>query len=328
MTARDRVCTLVAIGGTGETGRMMIEGGLAALERRVAEDLERIGYPRSAWVPPRRDPDGRRVLDVLIVGGGQGGIAVGHGLMRARVSNIRIVDRAERGREGPWLTYARMATLRSPKEVNGPDLDVPSLTFQAWFEARRGAEAWAALNKIAKEDWADYLLWLRAVLALPVENGVEFQGVEPAGDLLRVTLVHRPEGRVETVLARKLVLATGIEASGRWWTPPVVEALDRRHWAHTGEAIDFGALAGRRVAVLGAGASAFDNAATALEAGAAEVAVYCRRPALQRGSTAASSPRVRATSALRSGSSRPPRVRPRWRAARWRRGGRNNRGEC
>lgn len=260
----------------------MIEGGLAALERRVSEDLERIAYPRSAWVPPRTGVDGRPVLDVLIVGGGQGGIAIGHGLMRARVANIRIVDRAERGLEGPWLTYARMATLRSPKEVNGPDLDVPSLTFQAWFEAQRGKDAWATLNKIAKEDWADYLLWLRRVLALPVGNGVEFRGVEPAGGLLRATLLHRSDGRVETVLARKLVLATGIEASGRWWTPPVVETLDRRYWAHTGEAIDFAALAGRRVAVLGAGASAFDNAATALEAGAAEVAVYCRRPALQR----------------------------------------------
>ena len=260
----------------------MTDGGLEALERRVAADLERIAYPRSDWVPPRHDAEGRRVLDVLVVGGGQGGMAIGHGLIRSRVANIRIVDRAERGLEGPWLTYARMATLRSPKEVNGPDLDVPSLTFQAWFEAQHGAGAWAALNKIAKEDWAAYLLWLRRVLGLPVENGVEFRGVEPEGGLLRATLLHRRDGRVETVLTRKLVLATGIEASGRWWTPPQVEALDRRYWAHTGEAIDFAALAGRRVAVLGAGASAFDNAATALEAGAAAVTVYCRRPELQR----------------------------------------------
>lgn len=34
--------------------------------------------------------------------------------------------------------------------------------------------------------------------------------------------------------------------------------------------------------MLGAGASAFDNAATALEAGAAQVRLYCRRPELQR----------------------------------------------
>lgn len=260
----------------------MTEDGLTALERRVAEDLERTAYPQSDWVPPRDGPDGRRILDVLVVGGGQGGLAVAHGLLRARVANFRIVDRADRGREGPWLTYARMATLRSPKEVNGPDLDMPSLTFRAWFEARRGAAAWDALGKIAREDWAEYLLWLRRVLGLQVENRVAFERVEPEGGHLRATLRHLDEDRTEEVRARKLVLATGIEASGGWWTPPAVAALDRRLWAHTGDDIDFPALAGRRVAVLGAGASAFDNAAAALEAGAASVTVFCRRPELQR----------------------------------------------
>lgn len=255
--------------------------GLLALERRVAEDLACIAYPVCDWVPPRHAPDGPRLLDVLVVGGGQGGLAIAHGLMRSRVANVRIVDRAEAGREGPWTTYARMATLRSPKEVNGPDLDIPSLTFQAWFEAQHGAAAWTALNKIPKEDWAAYLLWLRRVLGVTIENGVELTGIEPAEGYLSAMLKHA-DGTVETVPVRKIVLATGIEASGRWWTPPAVEALDRRFWAHTGDAIDFAALAGRRVAVLGAGASAFDNAATALEAGAAEVAVYCRRPNLQR----------------------------------------------
>jgi cation diffusion facilitator CzcD-associated flavoprotein CzcO len=41
--------------------------------------------------------------------------------------------------------------------------------------------------------------------------------------------------------------------------------------------VDFAALRGKAVAVLGAGASAFDNAATALEHGAAEVQLFCRR---------------------------------------------------
>lgn len=269
-------------GREAQTGAAMAGEGLAALERRAAADLERIAYPRGAWVPPRRDADGRPVLDVLVVGGGQGGIAIAHGLLRARVDRIRVIDRAERGREGPWLTYARMATLRSPKEVNGPDLDVASLTFQAWFEARHGEAAWAGLGKILKEDWAAYLLWLRRVLGIAVENRVELRAIEPDGRHLRATLEHLADGRIETVTARKLVLATGIEASGRWWTPDVVAALDRRFWAHTADDIDFAALAGRRVAVLGAGASAFDNAGAALEAGAGAVAVYCRRPELQR----------------------------------------------
>ncbi|MBL8832878.1 MAG: FAD-dependent oxidoreductase, partial [Rhodospirillales bacterium] len=44
--------------------------------------------------------------------------------------------------------------------------------------------------------------------------------------------------------------------------------------------VDFEALRGRRVAILGGGASAFDNAACALEAGAADVRLYIRRPYL------------------------------------------------
>lgn len=257
--------------------------GLAALEARVAKDLEIIAYPDTEWVPERPGPDGRPALDVLVVGGGQGGLAVAHALKRSRVKRLRVVDRSPEGLEGPWLTYARMATLRSPKEVNGPDLDIPSLAFRSWFVAQRGEEAWAALGKIAKEDWAAYLLWLRRVLAVGIENGVEVEAISPdPSGLISVRLRHLAAGRLEQVFARKVVVATGIEASGRWWSPPVVEGLDRRCWAHTSEDIDFAALAGRRVAVLGAGASAFDNAATALEAGAAEVAVYCRRADLQR----------------------------------------------
>jgi cation diffusion facilitator CzcD-associated flavoprotein CzcO len=72
-----------------------------------------------------------------------------------------------------------------------------------------------------------------------------------------------------------------MEGSGRWIVPKMIEeALPRGCYAHTSEAIDFAGLAGRRIAVIGAGASAFDNAATALEAGAASVALYCRRQML------------------------------------------------
>ncbi|MFX4220596.1 MAG: NAD(P)-binding domain-containing protein [Thalassobaculum sp.] len=256
--------------------------GLADLEQRVAEDLAKVAYPSGRWVTPHRTHDGSRVLDVLIVGGGQGGTAIAHALTRQRVLNYRIVDQSDAGLEGPWNTYARMATLRSPKAVTGPDLDIPCLTFQAWFEAQHGAAAWEDLNKIDKGDWVAYLLWLRRVLGLNVENGKRLERIEPADPYLVATVRDLASDRVERISARKIVLATGIESSGRWWTPPVVEALDKRYWAHTSEEIDFAALKGKRVAVLGAGASAFDNAATALEAGVGSVTLCVRRPELQR----------------------------------------------
>jgi cation diffusion facilitator CzcD-associated flavoprotein CzcO len=180
-----------------------------------------------------------------------------------------------------------MQTLRSWKTVTGPDLDLPSLTFQSWYEAQWGAPAFAALNKIPKEMWQDYLLWVRDVLQLPVRNGVALVRLDPAldahGSYAGHVLATVREGGSEHVLAaRKVVLAMGIASSGRWWMPEAVESLPAKVCAHTAEEIDFSALAGRRVAVLGAGASAFDNAAAALEAGAAEVRLYCRRPQLQR----------------------------------------------
>jgi FAD-dependent urate hydroxylase len=249
--------------------------GLSALEARVRSDLARIAHPRMKWLEPRPAPDGSKAFDVLVVGGGQSGIAIAFGLLRAQVDNIRVVDRAKRGLEGPWLTYARMRNLRSPKDFTGPDLDVPSLTYQSWHEARFGEEDWRALPLIPREFWAEYLLWVRDVLALPVENETELLDIAPAGDLLAARLKSPAGERV--VHARKIVLATGQESTGRWWMPECVDALPARLRAHTCEAIDFAGLSGKRVAVLGAGASALDNAATALEAGAAQVRLLCRR---------------------------------------------------
>lgn len=71
--------------------------GLQALEARVAKDLSLVAYPDRDWVPPRHGPDGARLLDVLIVGAGQGGLAVAFRLLRERVSNILLIDRRPPG---------------------------------------------------------------------------------------------------------------------------------------------------------------------------------------------------------------------------------------
>ena len=105
----------------------------------------------------------------------------------------------------------------------------------------------------------------------PVRNQAELVDIAPSGDLLAATLA---DGQV--LHARKIVLATGQEGAGQWWMPPYLAALPAYLRAHAADSIDFAALKGRVVAVLGAGASAFDNAATALEAGA-EVHLFCRR---------------------------------------------------
>ncbi|MCA1514111.1 NAD(P)/FAD-dependent oxidoreductase [Bradyrhizobium sp. NBAIM01] len=253
---------------------------LAQLEADIRADLAMIAHPGAAWLEPKAGPDGKPALDVLIVGAGQSGIAIGFGLLRSRVSNILLIDKVEEGKEGPWLTYARMPTLRSPKDYTGPDLDIPGLTYQSWHEARFGKASWQELGLIAREHWAEYLLWLRRAVGLPVRNDCELKEIAPAADGLLAARVKRA-AEVETLYARKIVLATGQEGMGGWMIPEQLVHLPASSVATVADDIDFESLRGKRVAVIGAGASAFDNAATALEAGAAEVHLLCRRAQIQ-----------------------------------------------
>lgn len=252
---------------------------LSALESTLARELAMLGYPARDWVPPRTFQN-RPILDVLIVGAGQSGLSAAFGLMREKVLRILVVDAKPEGKEGPWKDFARMVTLRTPKHVTGPDLGIPNLTFQAWYEAQYGADGWTNLKLIPKELWADYLAWYRRVLGLPVRNGVKVGALKwnPGAQAWEAPATT-PAG-TEVFLARKVILATGIDGSGRWETPRVIEEIPKRFWAHTREDIDFTALKGKRVGVLGAGASAFDNASVALEAGAAQVALFFRRDKL------------------------------------------------
>ncbi|CAN7362757.1 FAD/NAD(P)-binding protein [Phenylobacterium sp. LjRoot225] len=252
--------------------------GLAALEAELTRQLALIGHGGPDWTRPRARPDGA-VYDVVIVGGGQSGLAAAFGLMRERISNLLVIDENPAGYEGPWETYARMITLRTPKGLNPIDFGVPALTYRAWWEAQHGAQGWEAVDKIARGDWMAYLRWYRRVLALPVRNETRLELIEPlGGGLHRLHLAD-----AAPILTRKVVLATGIQGGGEWHVPPMVaEALPRELYAHTSEPIDYASLAGKRIGMLGAGASAFDNANAALAAGVAAAEIFVRRKALPR----------------------------------------------
>jgi len=252
------------------------EQALQAHAAKVREDLTRLDYPRREWLVPRRAAGGEPIYDVIIVGAGQGGLATAFALQRERVRNLLIVDDQPLDRAGPWLNFARMHTLRTPKHVTGPDLGIPSLTVQAWFEAQHGAEAWRALGLIPKELWAAYLGWYRRTLELPVLPNTRVGALRWDADTRAFEVPCQNTDK--TLRARRVVLATGIDGSGHWHVPEMItRALPRERYAHTRDPIDFAALSGKRVAVLGAGASAFDNAAAALDHGAREVRLYFRR---------------------------------------------------
>ncbi len=253
---------------------------LKDLSAIVKADLVKIAYASGEW-SFQQQYKGKPVLDVAIIGAGQGGLATAFALRRLGIANTKIFERASEGQEGPWTTFARMITLRTPKHVTGPDLGIPSLTPQSWFEARYGEDAWQGLGKISRQDWQSYLDWLRCTLALPVQYDTALGHIGWENGLIRLTM-DGPEEQFE-VFARKLVLATGIDGGGEWFVPAFIkDNVKKTHYAHTHEPINFEALSGKRIGVLGAGASAFDNAATALEAGAQRVELAFRRKELPK----------------------------------------------
>ncbi|MBB5693310.1 SidA/IucD/PvdA family monooxygenase [Muricoccus pecuniae] len=252
---------------------------LARLAEEARRQLALLDYPRHPWVPSR----GEGVLDVAIVGAGQTGLVTAFGLLRERVQRVRVFDAAPRGGTGVWTTFARMRTLRTPKHVTGPDLGIPALTPRAYFTARDGEAAWEALHKIGRVEWQEYLDWLEATLGLPVAHGHKLLRIGQTAMDEPLHLTFATAEREEVVVrARKLVLATGMDGMGGWSIPAPFDRLPAGRVSHTSGHVDFAALRGKRVLVVGAGASAFDNLATALEEGAAHAIMLVRRERMPR----------------------------------------------
>lgn len=242
--------------------------GLHKLEEELKEELETLEFPPAPWLLTA--PPG--VIDVAIVGGGMAGLTAAFALLREGISNIKIFDCCRTGYEGPWDTYARMLTLRSGKALVGPALGVPKLTFRAWYTAQHGKQAWEELYKIPTKQWMEYLRWYKRVLGLPVENEHQVTLIAPIGSLIQLKFAKQP-----SVFAHKVVYATGRSGFGGLKYPAFVQQLPKELYAHTSELIDFSRLIGKRVCIVGAGASAFDAAATALQAGAEIVFLLERR---------------------------------------------------
>jgi FAD-dependent urate hydroxylase len=210
---------------------------------------------------------------VAIVGAGQAGLAVAAGLTRRGVTDLVVLDAAREGHTGPWPTVARMRTLRTAARAPWPDWDVPAAAPHPWYEAKFGDLAWAALDRFPTGEWHAFLQWYRHAMAVPVRYRTPVHRLTPDADGVTVTT-----GDGATLRAERVVLATGLEGAGGSRVPPrLFDALPRHRWAHTHEPVDFTALRGARIGILGGGTGAFDNAATALEAGAATATVHMRR---------------------------------------------------
>jgi cation diffusion facilitator CzcD-associated flavoprotein CzcO len=241
------------------------------LEEQTTRALRWAGRDPADWVIPRNGAD----HNVVIIGGGQSGLSIAYGLKRKGVGRVEIIDRAAPGQTGIWRSIARMHQLRTPKTMAGPELGNPALSYRAWFEAQNSPAAFDALDRIARLSWADYLDWFQQTTGATVRYGTRLVEIEPQGDLLRLHLEQ--DGAQRTVTTRKVVLANGYAGAGGPNVPEFIRALPANLWTHTTGNIPFAAMKGKVVGVVGAGSSAFDAAAVALEAGASEVHLFSRR---------------------------------------------------
>ncbi len=248
---------------------------LAALEREAAHQAALSAGDARSWVSTR---DG--VRPVVIVGAGQAGLVLARGLRRRGIDDVVVVDAAPAGAAGPWTSYARMHTLRTPKDIAWPTWGTPAVSPRAWFEAVYGARAWESIEFFPTTAWQGFLQWYRQVSGTTVVPSTRVTRLRTttADGPLHLHL-DGPDG--EWMLpAQHVVLATGIEGAGGRHLPALLDDLPADRVHHTHDDIDFAALAGLRIGILGAGTGAFDNAATALENGATSVDVHMRRPAM------------------------------------------------
>ena len=115
---------------------------------------------------------------------------------------------------------------------------------------------------------------------IDIENESEVLSIVPLEHAFEITIKHNEVKR--SVYARKIVLATGREGMARPRIPSALQKFLGNSCQHSSEQIDFRLMEGKDIGVVGVSASAIDNAASALEAGANKVFLFVRSPTIPR----------------------------------------------
>lgn len=265
---------------------MVNTNGLAELEKQIAQDLHYLNIPLNRWALSAIDSENQ--LDVAIIGAGMSGVTAAFALKLQGIESV-IFDMAVKGKEGPWEKPALMETLRSPKQVVGPALASPSLTFQAWFKAQFGDEAWEALDKIPRLQWGEYLQWFKTITDPVVFNEYQLIDIQPKSSGYSLTF-QTPTG-IQHYQALHVILATGMESFSEPNIPDFMDDIPAKYWEHSYTGSDYARFKGLDIGVVGYSAGAMDSSATALEHGANSVELLIRAsdmPRVNRGKVAGS----------------------------------------
>jgi putative flavoprotein involved in K+ transport len=174
---------------------------------------------------------GRTMLDAVIVGGGQAGMAVGHDLA-GRGANFEILDAGD-APGASWRRRWDSLVLFTPAQYDS----LPGMPFPAPRDTYP-----------SKDDVAEYLGSYAERFSLPIRHGVTVTGVRAAGDGF---VVASAGAEVE---ARRVVIATGpfqipaIPGMAASLDPSVVQV-------HSEDYRSPASVAGRDVLVVGGGNS-------------------------------------------------------------------------
>lgn len=171
--------------------------------------------------------------DVVVIGGGQAGLASGYFLRRAGLDHVILDDRENPG--GSWDAYWDSLRLFSTAEHS---------PLPGWWMPREPGRDYPSARHVV-----EYLTAYEQRYDLSVRRPVRVGRVERAGDLLRV-VADRGAWPARHV----------ISATGSWRSPhvPEVPGLERfrGRQLHTVDYRSPGQLAGQRVVVVGGGNSA------------------------------------------------------------------------
>ncbi|WP_410575547.1 ArsO family NAD(P)H-dependent flavin-containing monooxygenase [Amycolatopsis sp. cmx-4-61] len=188
---------------------------------------------------------------VVVVGGGQAGLAAGYYLRRAGLDFVILDTQTQPG--GAWLHGWESLRLFSPARFS---------SLPGWLMPPYRDEWYPPAGHVV-----DYLTAYEKRYELPVHRGVTVTAVETSADGFTVT------ADTGTWTAKAVISATGT-----WWRPflPLVPGSFAGRQLHTVDYRGPGEFAGQRVVVVGGGNSGAQIAADLT--GTAEVTWATRRP--------------------------------------------------
>ncbi|MES1260469.1 MAG: FAD-dependent oxidoreductase [Acidobacteriota bacterium] len=202
--------------------------------------------------------------DVVVIGAGPYGLsAAAH--LNAKNLGVRVFGE-------PMTFWADQMPegmlLRSPRAASNLSDPSSRWTLDAFERAVNRPPA----APVPLRTFVEYGRWFRRQLGDVVDPGPVVR-VARDGARFRLTL-----GSGSTLTSRRVVVAAGIGPFRR--KPPVFGALPPELASHCYEGRAIASLAGRRIAVIGAGQSALESAALLREAGS-PVEIIAKRPALR-----------------------------------------------